>query len=238
MARPSPRPAAACASRSIARCAASITAANDCGSRRRRARSRRIRRSSLCPATCWPMRRSYFGRHCRKKRMPRAACRSGLPTSCSWRSPMPRVRTEQPRVRPHRPRRDRQLSDTAVRPADDRGLFRRQPCRRARSGRRARFLRFRGVGIDRPARQRFCAPAVADTACIAGAPIRSRAVPIPMRCRAWPDCRAALAAPVDDRLFFAGEACSQGDFSTAHGGFHTGVVAADAVIALRPGKHV
>ncbi len=51
-------------------------------------------------------------------------------------------------------------------------------------------------------------------------------------------CRAALAAPVDDRLFFAGEACSQGDFSTAHGGFHTGVAAADAVIALRPGKHV
>ena len=43
------------------------------------------------------------------------------------------------------------------------------------------------------------------------------------------DCRAALAAPVDDRLFFAGEACSPGDFSTAHGGFHTGVAAADAV---------
>jgi monoamine oxidase len=52
------------------------------------------------------------------------------------------------------------------------------------------------------------------------------------------DCRAALAAPVDDRLFFAGEACSQGDFSTAHGGFHTGVAAADAVIALRRSKHV
>jgi monoamine oxidase len=52
------------------------------------------------------------------------------------------------------------------------------------------------------------------------------------------DCRAALAAPVDDRLFFAGEACSQGDFSTAHGGFHTGGAAADAVIALRQGKHV
>ena len=52
------------------------------------------------------------------------------------------------------------------------------------------------------------------------------------------DCRAALAAPVDDRLFFAGEACSYGDFSTAHGGFNTGVSAADAVIALRQGKHV
>src|SRR5205823_1223865 len=32
------------------------------------------------------------------------------------------------------------------------------------------------------------------------------------------DCRATLAAPVDDRLFFAGEACSKNDFSTAHGG--------------------
>jgi hypothetical protein len=31
------------------------------------------------------------------------------------------------------------------------------------------------------------------------------------------DCRMKLAAPVDDRLFFAGEACSQHDFSTAHG---------------------
>jgi monoamine oxidase len=31
------------------------------------------------------------------------------------------------------------------------------------------------------------------------------------------DCRALLAAPVNDRLFFAGEACSEADFSTAHG---------------------
>jgi monoamine oxidase len=52
------------------------------------------------------------------------------------------------------------------------------------------------------------------------------------------DCRAALAAAVDDRLFFAGEACSPGDFSTAHGGFHTGVAAADATVAARQGKHV
>ena len=39
--------------------------------------------------------------------------------------------------------------------------------------------------------------------------------------------RASLAAPVDDRLFFAGEACSTHDFSTAHGAYHTGVAAAD-----------
>jgi monoamine oxidase len=47
------------------------------------------------------------------------------------------------------------------------------------------------------------------------------------------DYRAALAAPVDNRLFFAGEACSLHDFSTAHGGYLTGVAAADAVIAAR-----
>jgi len=45
--------------------------------------------------------------------------------------------------------------------------------------------------------------------------------------------RAALAAPVDERLFFAGEACSTHDFSTAHGGFITGVTAAEQVIAVR-----
>jgi monoamine oxidase len=47
------------------------------------------------------------------------------------------------------------------------------------------------------------------------------------------DCRAALAAPVNGRLFFAGEACSRGDFSTAQGGWITGVSAADQAIAAR-----
>jgi monoamine oxidase len=47
------------------------------------------------------------------------------------------------------------------------------------------------------------------------------------------DCRASLAAPVDGRLFFAGEACSRNDFSTAHGAFLTGVAAADQAIAAR-----
>jgi monoamine oxidase len=45
--------------------------------------------------------------------------------------------------------------------------------------------------------------------------------------------RAVLAEPVDGRLFFAGEACSRHDFSTAHGGYLTGVAAAEAVIAAR-----
>ena len=48
------------------------------------------------------------------------------------------------------------------------------------------------------------------------------------------DDRAVLAAPVDDRIFFAGEACSRTDFSTAHGAFRTGVAAAEqAIEALR-----
>ncbi|WP_210497000.1 flavin monoamine oxidase family protein [Microvirga antarctica] len=46
------------------------------------------------------------------------------------------------------------------------------------------------------------------------------------------DSRAVLAAPVDDRLFFAGEACSLRDFSTAHGALQTGLAAADLATAL------
>ena len=49
------------------------------------------------------------------------------------------------------------------------------------------------------------------------------------------NCRQTLAAPVDDRLFFAGEACSDFDFSTAHGAYLTGLAAADQVLAAR--KH-
>jgi monoamine oxidase len=44
-----------------------------------------------------------------------------------------------------------------------------------------------------------------------------------------------LAEPVDDRLFFAGEACSEHDFSTAHGGFNTGVEAAERVLGSLTG---
>jgi monoamine oxidase len=39
-----------------------------------------------------------------------------------------------------------------------------------------------------------------------------------------------LAAPVDGRLFFAGEACSRSDYSTAHGAWRTGIAAAEAVL--------
>jgi monoamine oxidase len=46
------------------------------------------------------------------------------------------------------------------------------------------------------------------------------------------DARRVLAAPVDDRLFFAGEACSTHDYSTAHGAYRTGVAAANSVAKL------
>lgn len=45
------------------------------------------------------------------------------------------------------------------------------------------------------------------------------------------DDRAILAAPVDRRLFFAGEAVSANFFSTAHGAYETGTAAAEAALA-------
>jgi monoamine oxidase len=44
--------------------------------------------------------------------------------------------------------------------------------------------------------------------------------------------RAALAASVDGKLFFAGEHCSDLDFSTAHGAYRSGVTAAKEVMAV------
>jgi monoamine oxidase len=43
--------------------------------------------------------------------------------------------------------------------------------------------------------------------------------------------RAVLAAPVDNRLFFAGEATSPNFFSTAHGAYISGLAAAEAALA-------
>jgi monoamine oxidase len=47
------------------------------------------------------------------------------------------------------------------------------------------------------------------------------------------DDRARLAAPVDERIFFAGEACSPDFFTTAQGAHQTGLAAADAILAVR-----
>ena len=46
--------------------------------------------------------------------------------------------------------------------------------------------------------------------------------------------RAVLAEPVGGRLFFAGEACSHTDFSTAHGAYATGMAAASALLDAEP----
>src|SRR5262249_48352151 len=43
--------------------------------------------------------------------------------------------------------------------------------------------------------------------------------------------RADLAAPLADKLFFAGEAASPDFFSTCHGGYLSGIAAADAAAA-------
>lgn len=44
--------------------------------------------------------------------------------------------------------------------------------------------------------------------------------------------RAVLAAPVGTNLFFAGEATSMHDFSTAHGAYRSGIAAAEAALAV------
>ena len=46
----------------------------------------------------------------------------------------------------------------------------------------------------------------------------------------YADARAYLAEPVENRIFFAGEACSTHDFSTAHGAYRTGIAAAKAYL--------
>ncbi|UIJ44112.1 FAD-dependent oxidoreductase [Sphingomonas cannabina] len=51
-------------------------------------------------------------------------------------------------------------------------------------------------------------------------------------CPGHAGARAVLARPVDNRLFFAGEACSPTDFSTAHGALATGIAAAEAALAV------
>ena len=48
--------------------------------------------------------------------------------------------------------------------------------------------------------------------------------------------RAVLAAPVDDRLFFAGEACSTHDYSTAHAACRTGVRAVEEALGVLMGQ--
>ncbi len=144
-----------------------------------------------------------------------------------------RIRCRRSRVRAYRSRGDRGLSFAAVRLAHYRVLFRRLLRRGAGTRRRGRVFRFcRGRALRR-VRQRFRPPTSSRSGCIGW---HSDPFALGAYSYASPgnaDCRAALAKPVDDRLFFAGEACSPHDFSTAHGGYLTGVAAAERVIASR-----
>lgn len=45
--------------------------------------------------------------------------------------------------------------------------------------------------------------------------------------------RAVLRTPLDPRIRFAGEACSDGEFSTVHGAYNSGVAAAKALLPRR-----
>jgi monoamine oxidase len=46
------------------------------------------------------------------------------------------------------------------------------------------------------------------------------------------NAREILGAPYEDRIFFAGEACSPSDFSTAHGAYATGIRAATEALEI------
>jgi monoamine oxidase len=104
------------------------------------------------------------------------------------------------------------------------------------------------AGLEAGGERAFFDFAVSELVALLGASFSRRVRPLRMHCwRSDPyalgsysyalpgkaDCRARLEAPVDDRLFFAGEACSRNDFSTAHGGWFTGFAAAEQVIAVR-----
>jgi monoamine oxidase len=49
----------------------------------------------------------------------------------------------------------------------------------------------------------------------------------------YPDARNALEKPIEDRLFFAGEACGGVDATTAHGAWSSGVGAVDRIHLLQ-----
>jgi monoamine oxidase len=100
--------------------------------------------------------------------------------------------------------------------------------------------------LERGGLAAFAAFAVDELAGLFGADIRKRLSPITasswgldacargsysMALPGHVDDRARLAAPVDDRLFFAGEACSVAHFGTAHGAYMSGEQAARAATA-------
>jgi monoamine oxidase len=102
------------------------------------------------------------------------------------------------------------------------------------------------AALERSGEAAFMDFALAELSALFGADIRDRLTPLPTHL--WKSDslargsysyaapgrvgdRASLSEPVDGRLFFAGEACSARDYSTAHGAYLTGVSAADATLA-------
>lgn len=90
-----------------------------------------------------------------------------------------------------------------------------------------------------------CAFAIDELVALLGSDWRRRLTPL--RATRWRDeahihgsysharighapAREVLAETVEDRLFFAGEACHPRDFSTAHGAYETGIAAARALL--------
>ena len=105
---------------------------------------------------------------------------------------------------------------------------------------------FGGAGAETLEARDAAAFAIDELVALLGSDWRARLAPLHVtrwRQEAWiggsyshalpghAGARAALAAPVENRLFFAGEACSPHDFSTAHGAYQTGIAAAQAVLA-------
>ncbi len=101
-------------------------------------------------------------------------------------------------------------------------------------------------GLEGEAQGAFCAFAMDELANLLGSDMRRGLNPIaesrwgmdPFARGAYSHARpglagmrAVLARPVEDRIFFAGEACSPHAFSTAHGAYETGVQAAEAALA-------
>lgn len=87
--------------------------------------------------------------------------------------------------------------------------------------------------------------AIDELCALMGSEWRSRLRLLVGSCWAWTDhilggyshalpghaaARQTLATPIDQRIRFAGEACSEAEFSTAHGAYKTGVAAAKALL--------
>ena len=172
-------------------------------------------------------------RRCRRRSRPRAGCRSASTTSCSSRSTS--AEEFEPNSRLFGAKDTSKTAAYHIRP------FGRAQIEAFFGGDNARALEAAGEGA-------FFDFAVGELTGLLGSAFAKRLKPI--RIHRWgadpfargaysyalpgkADCRAALAAPVDERLFFAGEACSKHDYSTAHGAYLTGVAAAEQVLMMR-----